>query len=93
MKRKLPTLIKDYEPNNVFNSDETALFYKGLPDKAMVFKTAKCHEGKHSKEKLKSLVIGSTINHKKPMPALRASRHYPWNMLQIRKHGIPATYL
>ena len=25
---KLPTLIENYEPNNVFNADETALFYQ-----------------------------------------------------------------
>ena len=25
--KKLPTLLKNYEPNNFFNSDETAFFY------------------------------------------------------------------
>lgn len=29
----LPDLIKDYSPENVFNADETALYYKALPTK------------------------------------------------------------
>lgn len=30
---KLPTLIKNYEPRDIFNADETVLFYKLLPNK------------------------------------------------------------
>jgi len=44
-KTNLQDLLKDYEPHNVFNADETALFYKCLPDKTMTFKNKKCHGG------------------------------------------------
>lgn len=76
-KIKLQNFLKDYEPHNVFNADETALFYKCLSDKTMTFKNGKCHGGKYSKdrvtillatnmsetEKLKPLIIGKS---KKP---------------------------
>ena len=29
----LPGLVSDYNPENIFNADETALFYKAMPKK------------------------------------------------------------
>ncbi|GFW17687.1 tigger transposable element-derived protein 6 [Trichonephila clavipes] len=46
----LSDLIKEYEPRNIFNTDETGLFFKYLPEKTFTFKKEKCHGGKHSKE-------------------------------------------
>lgn len=76
-KEELKTLLKDYDPKNIFNADETALYYQCLPDKTLTFKNEKCHGGKNSKvratlllasnmtgtEKLKPLMIGK---YKKP---------------------------
>lgn len=41
-----------YEPDDIYNADETALFFKSLPDKTFTFKGEKCHGGKQSKERL-----------------------------------------
>ncbi|GFV57194.1 tigger transposable element-derived protein 4 [Trichonephila clavipes] len=49
-------LIKEYEPRNIFNTDETGLFFKCLPEKTFTFKKEKCHGGKHSKERLTILL-------------------------------------
>ncbi|GFU78576.1 uncharacterized protein TNCV_2301881 [Trichonephila clavipes] len=46
----LSDLKKEYEPRNIFNTDETGLFFKCLPEKTFTFKKEKCHGGKHSKE-------------------------------------------
>ena len=56
--------------NNVCNAVETALFYKCLPNKSMVFKTEQCHGGGRvtimlainmtGTEKLKPFVIGTS---------------------------------
>ncbi|XP_008189539.1 tigger transposable element-derived protein 4-like [Acyrthosiphon pisum] len=54
--RKLSTLLKNYEPRNMFNTDETALFFKCLPDKTFTFKEEKCHGRKHSKDRLTILL-------------------------------------
>jgi hypothetical protein len=45
----LPILLQGYEPKNVFNADETGLFFKLLPDKTLEFTKESCHGGKHSK--------------------------------------------
>ncbi|XP_062538252.1 tigger transposable element-derived protein 4-like [Armigeres subalbatus] len=48
----LPGLIKEYEPMDIYNADETGFFYKCLPDKTYAFKSESCHGGKYSKQRL-----------------------------------------
>lgn len=31
-------LIKDYQPDEIFNSDETGLYHKALPEHTLIFK-------------------------------------------------------
>ena len=71
-KKRLPTLIDSYSTENVYNADETGLFFKLLPDRSMVLSRDSCKGWKRSKErytvllcsnwsgthKLKPLVIG-----------------------------------
>lgn len=73
----LKEILSRFDASNVFNLDETGLFYRLLPDKTLSFKGEKCTSGKASKqrvtillganmsgnEKLKPLVIGKS---KKP---------------------------
>lgn len=75
-KEQLKTLIEGYEPRNIFNADEAALFFKCVPDKTFTFKGEKCSGGKLSKEritalfcanmdgseKLPLLIIGKSLN-------------------------------
>ncbi|XP_060846175.1 tigger transposable element-derived protein 6-like [Rhopalosiphum padi] len=75
-KINLSELLEGYKPCDIFNADETALFYKCMPDKTLTFKSEKCSGGKHSKErltlllavnmtgtdKLKPLIIGKSKN-------------------------------
>lgn len=54
----LPGLLKDYAPRDVYNVDESALFWEALPDKTFVFKlnNDKCQGGKRSKIRITFLV-------------------------------------
>ena len=75
-KEKLPSLIEQYEPRNIFNANETGLLHKLQPDKSLHFKGELCSGGKKSKEritvmlaanmsgpdKLKSFLIGKFKN-------------------------------
>lgn len=75
-KKDLPNLTKGYKPKDVFNADETGLFFNLLPDKSYVVKGDSCHGGKMSKlrltvllccnsdgsEKLTPLVVGKSRN-------------------------------
>jgi hypothetical protein len=55
----LPALIASYEPRDVFNADETGIFYRLLPDKTMCFKGDTCHGGKQSKERITAMVCAN----------------------------------
>nr|XP_002735168.1 PREDICTED: tigger transposable element-derived protein 6-like [Saccoglossus kowalevskii] len=72
----LPGLIDGYAPRDIFNADETGLFFRLMPNKTLSFKNDVCSGGKTSKErltvmlcanmdgseKLKPLVIGKSKN-------------------------------
>lgn len=72
---KLPSLIIGYEVKDIANCDETALFFRPIPQKSIALKDEKCSGGKLSKERLsvllcafadgkfeKPLVIGKSLN-------------------------------
>lgn len=75
-KEKLPSLINGYEPRNIFNANETGLFYKLQPNKTLTFKGETCSGRINSKdrvtvrvccnmdgiEKIKPLVLGKFNN-------------------------------
>ena len=71
----LPTLLKDYPLENVYNADEFGLFFKLLPDKSLVFKKESCHGGKLSKERVTVLTCANaTGTHKLRLLVIRKSR-------------------
>lgn len=45
-KDNLPSIVESYVPRDIFNADETALFYQCLPHKTLTLKNEKCHGGK-----------------------------------------------
>ncbi|KAK9874337.1 hypothetical protein WA026_002687 [Henosepilachna vigintioctopunctata] len=49
---KLFELTKKYNPENIFNADETGPYYQCLPDKTLTFKGDLCHVGKNSNFKV-----------------------------------------
>lgn len=73
--QRIPNIIQGYEPKKIFNSDETGLFYRVLPEISLTLNKESCKGGKKSKdrltilfcvnstgeEKLKPLVIGQHI--------------------------------
>lgn len=63
----LPQLLTDYEANDVFNIDETALFYQCLPDKTYTYKNEKCYGGKNSKVRL-TILVGSNMSGTEKLP-------------------------
>ena len=72
---RLPDICKGYAKEDIFNADETGLFYRTMPSKSMVTKGSNTSNGKLAKEritvllaasasgeKLKPLVIGKSAN-------------------------------
>lgn len=51
-KNRLPTILEGYDDRNIFNMDETGLFFRALPSKTMDFIKNDCKGGKLAKERL-----------------------------------------
>jgi hypothetical protein len=45
-------MLSTYDDNDIFNCDETGLFFKTLPDKTLCIKSEDCKGGKLAKEHL-----------------------------------------
>ena len=61
--------LEGYKACNVFNVDETGLFFKLLPDKTLTFKNEPCHSGKHSKDRI-TVLVGSNSDGSEKLPLL-----------------------
>nr|XP_054919709.1 tigger transposable element-derived protein 6-like [Dermacentor andersoni] len=86
LQTKLPSVLERYEEKDIYNCDETALFFQMLPSKTHALKGDRCPGGKHSKlrvtvllcvsmygsHRLKPFMIGRS---KKPM--CFKNRHIP----------------
>ena len=50
--QKLNTITEGYEPRNIYNMDETGLFFRAIPDKTLNVKGQDCKGGKKAKDRL-----------------------------------------
>ena len=57
--RQLPDLLGKFSPDDIFNADETGLFWKCLPDKSLSLKGERCSGGKRSKDGITVLVYAN----------------------------------
>ena len=63
---KVPLILGEFSPENIFNADETAFFWKMFPDKTMSFKKDDTRGGKLPKERITVLLCASTCGEKAP---------------------------
>jgi len=57
--RRLHTILNEYEPSDVFNADETVLFYRAMPDRTLEYKSVQCYGHKVNKERLGVMVCAN----------------------------------
>lgn len=65
----LDPVLKEYEPKNIFNVDETGLFFKCMPSKTYKFKEDPCSGGKNSKERV-TVLVGANMDGTEKLPLL-----------------------
>jgi hypothetical protein len=63
---RLPTLIKDFEKKDIFNADETGLYWRALPEKSLVQKGDASKGIKIPKDRVTLLVACSATGEKLP---------------------------
>ena len=56
---RLSNILRAYSPSDIYNADETGLFFKLMPDKTLEFKSVQCQGGKRSKERLTVMVCAN----------------------------------
>ena len=67
---RLRDILHKYRAEDIYNVDESALFWKLLPDQTLAFKKEKIHRGKKSKEQVTILVGTSITREKLPLLAI-----------------------
>ncbi|XP_044755145.1 tigger transposable element-derived protein 6-like [Coccinella septempunctata] len=88
-KIKLPSLLLGYRPEDVYNADETGLFFRALPEKTLAFRSEKCIGGKLSKERLTILFCANMAGQKEDMLVIgkaarpRAFKNVPMKDLPV----------
>ena len=87
---ELAKTIENYQPKNIFNVDETGLFFKCLPNKTFSFKNEKCSGGKNSKERL-TILIGSNMDGSEKLPLLMIGKAAKPRCFKSAR-SLPVTY-
>ncbi|GBM88364.1 hypothetical protein AVEN_265897-1 [Araneus ventricosus] len=59
MENVWPDIIRNYDEKDIFNADETGLFYKLTPNQTLKLKREKCVGGKLSKVRITILVCAN----------------------------------
>ena len=87
---KLKEILKLYEPENIFNADETGLFWQLLPEKSLGFIGTKQHGGKKNKTRITALVAANMTGSEK-LPLLVVGKSQKPRAFRNVRH-IPLTY-
>jgi hypothetical protein len=92
-KEKLPQLIKDYEPCDVYNMDETGLFYRATSKQTYKEKGKECVGGKFSKERLTIALCANMAGEKEPAFVIgKAYRPRCFQRKKIDPNNLPVRY-
>lgn len=83
-------LMNRYEEKDVFNADETGLFFKCLPNKTFAFKNDSCKNGKHSKERLTIMFCANMDGSEKIKPLVIGKSKKPRCFKNIK--SLPVNY-
>ncbi|CAF2766906.1 unnamed protein product [Rotaria sp. Silwood2] len=89
-KKRLSTIIDKYDPNDIYNADETGLFFKALPNRSLVTAKDTCKGGKRSKERFTVLLCTNMTGTDKLKPFLIAANPRCFKHLNVKE--LPVTW-
>ena len=90
-KERLPDLISGYKPDDIYNMDETGLFYRALPDRTLALKGQECIGSKKAKERITlALCVSMTGEFERPLVIGRAAKPRCFKHLCLDK--LPVTW-
>jgi len=86
----LKPILGQYDPNDIFNGDETGIFYRCFPGKSMVFKNDACKNGKRSKDRITVMLCCNMTGSQKIRPLVIGHAENPRCFKHIR--SLPVDY-
>jgi hypothetical protein len=84
-KEKLLKIIEGYEPKNIYNADETELFFRLPPNKTISLKRESCNGGKNSKEMIMVLSLCNANGTDKLPPLVIGKSEHSHCFTNVRK--------
>ena len=90
-KERLSWILLGYRPEDVYNADESGLFYKALPDKTLALRKEKCVGGKMAKERLTILFCANMAGEKEPLLVIGKSKK-PRVLNRYGMNKVPVTW-
>ncbi|CAF5082724.1 unnamed protein product, partial [Rotaria magnacalcarata] len=91
--QRLSTILDGFNENDVFNADETGLFYRATPDHSLVLSKEECKGGKKSKERLTVLLCSNLTGTEKLKPVVIGRSQRPRCFKNITTSKLPVTWL
>ena len=84
--KDLPKISDRYQPKDIFNADETRLFYNLQPSKTLTYKGDSLHGGTKSKQKV-AVLLGCNANGTEKLPPLVIGKYNKTHCFRnIKKH-------
>lgn len=90
-KDKLPTLCAGYAPKDIFNMDETGLFFRDTTRKTFHFKGDDCAGGKRSKERI-TVALCASMTGEKIKPLVIGKSRTPRCFGRLDTKSLPVDY-
>ena len=84
----LPTLLSNYDLENIYNADEFALFYQCLPHDSYQLKREKSSSGKNSKIRISGLGAGNAVGNKLPLWLLLVKQKIQGVLKTLRNYSV-----
>ena len=90
-KERLPQIVQGYSKDNIWNMDETGLFFRALPDRGFAQKSRSCKGGKKSKQRVTIALFVSASGHKEK-PVFIWKSENPRCLRGFDKSCLPVSY-
>ena len=90
-KERLPEIVQGYDKEDVWNMDETGIFWRALPDRGFGQKSKSCKGGKKSKQRITVAFFVSASGHKEKPVVIWKSEN-PRCMQRFNKSCLPVSY-
>jgi hypothetical protein len=87
---RLPEQLEGYEAQDIYNADETGLFFNCLPDRTLELKGETCHEGTSAKERFTVLLCTNSDGSDKQVCIVIGKSANLWCFKNVNK--LPVTY-